>query len=165
MKTVYFIRHAKSSWNDMSLRDHDRPLNKRGLRDAPFMSKLLKGKGVKVDAILTSSANRALTTANYFKQELDLTDQQFLIRKDIYEAWAETVLEEVKNAPSEAETILVFGHNPTFTSIANFYSEEYIPNVPTCGICKIEFDIDSWGELSKSNGKLTGFYFPKQYFS
>ena len=164
MKTVYFIRHAKSSWSDLDLMDHDRPLNKRGLRDAPFMAKILKGKGVKVDLIYSSNANRALTTAKYFIEELGLTSKQLILESEIYEAWEGTILKLVKNTPNEAQTILVFGHNPTFTSIANFYSSEYIPNLPTCGIVKVECDIESWSSFSKSSGVLTEFHYPKQYF-
>lgn len=165
MKTVYFIRHAKSSWSDMSLRDHDRPLNSRGLRDAPFMAKLIAGKEKSVDFILSSSANRALTTARYFKDELGLKDNQLIIKSEIYEAWAETVLSVINEVDNDANTILVFGHNPTFTTIANFYTEDYIPNVPTCGIVKVEFHVKKWGKISKENGKLKAFYFPKQYFN
>ena len=85
-------------------------------------------------------------------EELGLTSKQLILESEIYEAWEGTILKLVKNTPNEAQTILVFGHNPTFTSIANFYSSEYIPNLPTCGIVKVECDIESWSSFSKSSG-------------
>ena len=164
MKNVYFIRHAKSSWDDSSLRDSERPLNKRGLRDAPFMAKLLKGKGVQADMIISSPANRALTTAKYFASEMNLPDEKFDINNIIYGAYPEDVLRLVKNVDNSVNTLLVFGHNPTFTGIVNRFTEDYIANVPTCGIVKIEADIDSWSAFNESNAVQTEFYYPKQYF-
>ena len=164
MKKVYFIRHAKSSWEDASLSDSQRPLNKRGFRDAPFMAKLLKSKGVKADLIITSPANRALTTAKYFAAEMNLPDEKIDINNIVYGAYPEDVINLVKNVDDKVDTLLVFGHNPTFTSIVNRYTEDYIANVPTCGIVKIEADINSWSTFNESNAIQTEFYYPKQYF-
>lgn len=164
MKTFYLIRHAKSSWEDNSLSDADRPLNARGLRDAPFMAKMLKGKQIKIDQIISSPANRAFTTANYFAEAFEVKADDILVKEEIYEAYAEQVLEIVKNLPDTLEEVIVFGHNPSFTSLANIFSEEYIPNVPTCGIIKVVANTDKWSEINATNGKVGAFYFPKQYF-
>ena len=165
MKSVYFIRHAKSSWDDMSLRDIDRPLNKRGFRDAPFMANVLKGKGVKPSAIISSPANRGLTTATYFAKELDIPKKHIKVEPKIYEAMTSEVLEVIQNLPEAYKLVLIFGHNPTFTSIANLFSENYIANVPTCGIFRVDAQIDSWSEFSDANGALSELHYPKQYFS
>ena len=165
MKTVYFIRHAKSSWNDMSLRDFDRPLNKRGKRDAPFMAAKLKEFGVEPNAIISSPANRALTTATHFAKALAISSENFLKEETIYEAYATTVLKIVQAQPNKYQTILVFGHNPAFTMIVNmFKGGSHIDNVPTCGIIKVEANIDNWKDLTAKNGTVTAFHFPKQYF-
>ena len=82
MKKLFLVRHAKSSWADPSLADLDRPLNKRGLRDAPFMAKLLKGRGVQPDRILSSPANRAFTTASYFAEALDIPSKEIDIETE-----------------------------------------------------------------------------------
>lgn len=164
MKNVYFIRHAKSSWEDASLRDSERPLNKRGLRDAPFMAKMLKGKGVNADWIISSPANRALTTAKYFANEMNLPDEKIDINSIVYGAYPEDVINLVKNVDDSVDTLLVFGHNPTFTSIVNRFTEDYIANVPTCGVVKIEADINSWSAFNEVNAVQTEFYYPKQYF-
>ncbi len=163
MKTVFFIRHAKSSWEDMSLGDKQRPLNQRGKRDAPFMAKMLKGLGTKVDAIVTSSANRANTTANFFAVEFEIPKEDMIVRDEIYEAYTEDVLSVLKSLDDHFETVLIFGHNPTFTSLANMYSKDYIPNVPTCGIVKIESEATNWTSFKVNNSVRTAFYYPKQY--
>jgi len=164
MKTFYLIRHAKSSWSDMSLRDFDRPLNKRGLRDAPFMSKMLAGKGVQPDAIVSSPANRALTTATFFADELGIQKQGIVQEKKIYEAYPEEVLEVIAELKEDWNTVLIFGHNPTFTTLANDFGEDYISNLPTCGIVKIESTATSWADVDETNSKLVAFYYPKEYF-
>ena len=164
MKSLFLIRHAKSSWEDPSLRDFDRPLNPRGLRDAPFMSKLLKGKGVVVDQIVSSPANRAFSTAKYFAEAFGIDAADIMQRKEIYEAYPEDVLEIVKELPKQVNVALVFGHNPTFTSLANQFGE-YLSNVPTCGIVRIDANIDDWADFSIKTAQRTAFHYPKQYFS
>ena len=164
MKTFFLIRHAKSSWADMSLRDFDRPLNKRGLRDAPFMAKMLAGKGIKADAIISSPANRALTTATYFAIEMGIAAKAIVQEKKIYEAYSEDVLEVLAELNSEWNTVLIFGHNPTFTALANDFGTDYISNLPTCGIVKIESSANDWAAVDETNSRLTAFYYPKQYF-
>jgi Phosphohistidine phosphatase SixA len=164
MKTVYFIRHAKSSWEDSSLRDIERPLNKRGLRDAPFMAQMLRGRGVQADQIISSPANRAYTTATYFAEAMEIEQTAIVVRHDIYEAYPQTVLNIVSSLAESTQKVLIFGHNPTFTSIANMFSEDYIPNVPTCGIVKIEMDSKEWSLFNPDTARMTAFYYPKQYF-
>ena len=163
MKTIYLIRHAKSSWKDMSLRDYDRPLNKRGLRDAPFMADLLKEKGITPDAIVSSPANRAYTTACYFAKALKIEKENIIKEEDIYEAYHSTVLSIIQKQSDTIDTLLVFGHNPAFTNLANLFTKNYIDNVPTCGIVEIAASIKSWAELNEENGKVVNFLYPKLY--
>jgi len=162
MKKIYFIRHAKSSWDDPGLTDIERPLNKRGLRDAPFMSKMLKGKNVQPDKIISSPANRAFTTATYFAAALNIPEQAIVVRKEIYHAYPEQVLNIIRNLSDSDDVVILFGHNPCFTSLANQFSEEYIPNVPTCGIVEVEAMVEKWSDF-ENEGKLKAFHFPKQY--
>ncbi len=164
MKRVFFVRHAKSSWSDTSLSDIQRPLNKRGLRDAPFMAALLKGKGVSPDAIISSPAVRAHTTAKYFAQALLGAEDRVVLYKELYHAFPRDILDVIGKQPDDLNVILVFGHNPGFTSIANLFSKEYIGNVPTCGILEVEANIKKWSDLSEKNGTAVSFHYPKQYF-
>ena len=163
MKTVFLIRHAKSSWENPGLSDIERPLNKRGLRDAPFMAKLIKGKNIKPDKLISSPANRAFTTAQYFSKELEVPEKAIVIRKEIYHAYPEEVLRIIRNLDDDDNVVFLFGHNPCFTSLANRFSSEYIPNVPTCGIVKVEAKVEKWSDFEKQ-GKLGAFHFPKEYF-
>ena len=82
----------------------------------------------------------------------------------IYEAYTHEVLDLVKNQPNHFNQIMVFGHNPTFTSIANLFSSTYIANLPTCGIVKIEGEIKSWTELNEETARVVDIYYPKQFF-
>lgn len=165
MKCVYFIRHAKSSWADASIGDIERPLNKRGLRDAPFMAKLLAGKGVKVDKVISSPANRAFTTAGYFAEEQGFSRDDILVKPEIYEAWTQDIIGIVQKLDNDWNTVLLFGHNPAFTSVVNLFADEYLPNLPTCGIVKIEADVEQWSGLNDQTGRMTDYFYPKQYFT
>lgn len=162
MKQLILIRHAKSDWTDPSISDFNRPLNKRGLRDAPFMASKL-AKGLKnVDAIFTSSANRALTTATYFKQELNVVDTNTFIELRIYDSTLMTLLSLVNHFDDKFDVVLMFGHNPEFSEFSSYLSGLYI-EMPTCGIAHISFEIDKWELVSKASGKLVSFDFPKNY--
>lgn len=165
MKTIFFIRHAKSSWEDLSLSDKNRPLNPRGLRDAPFMAKLLKGKLGSIDQIISSPANRAFTTAGYFAEAFDINEKKIQVEKKIYEAYTGDIFDIIKELKEEWNKVLLFGHNPSFTSIANRFSKEYIPNIPTCGIFEVQLSVQNWEDFTEDKGELVNFYYPKQYFS
>lgn len=164
MKTVYFIRHAKSSWADMSLRDFDRPLNKRGKRDAPFMAEKMNSFGIKPDLIISSPANRAYTTAKYFAAAMDIKASEIVQEENIYEAYPSAVFKIIQRLPSVINTIFIFGHNPAFTMIANSFEGAYLDNVPTCGIVEISAEINQWKDFVAENGVLKEFHYPKQYF-
>lgn len=165
MKTLFLIRHAKSSWKDPSLDDIDRPLNKRGKRDAPFMAKLLRGKGIQPDRLISSPARRARVTAEHFAKAFELAEAGIDIRDEVYEAAPEDIHALIRSLPEDEQTILLFGHNPTFTAVANYFSEEYIANVPTCGIVQLQAETDSWSRFDKEEGRLVAFFYPKQYFN
>lgn len=163
MKTVFFVRHAKSSWDNPSLRDIERPLSKRGKRDAPFMGKLLRGKGIVPDRLISSPANRALSTARYFAKAFGIAEEEVEVDKRIYDAYPEDILEIVQELPEEYGLILMFGHNPTLTGVANLFTEDYISNVPTCGIFRVDAAVDSWADFREGKGRLAEYHYPKQY--
>ena len=164
MKTVYFVRHAKSSWKDHSLADIDRPLNKRGQRDAPFMAKLLRGQNISVDQLVASPANRAFTTATHFAEAFGMEKSDILVLKDIYEAYPGKILQIIRAFTNDWNTVLMFGHNPAFTDVVNLFADRYIDNVPTCGIVRVDARIDDWSNFDEQNAKVAAFHYPKQYF-
>jgi phosphohistidine phosphatase len=162
MKTLYLIRHAKSSWDNPGLRDFSRPLNERGLVEAPKMARLLMETGAKPDLLVSSPAKRAITTAQFFAATFNIADEVIVRNDDIYEADPKDILRIVSELPDTAQTILLFGHNNTLTDVANFFSDDYIENVPTCGIVRIESKSARWSELYEGNSKVTACFFPKE---
>ena len=163
MKRIIFIRHAKSSWKDFSLDDIDRPLNKRGFRDAPFMGQKLKERGVNPDLLLSSPAKRAHTTAQYIATALDYPTSKIQINRSIYEASMTTIFEVVHGLSDYFNEVILFGHNPTFTYIANYFSPNYIYNVPTCGMIAVQADIKHWKALNNETAMLLFYDYPKRY--
>ncbi|MEO0724011.1 MAG: histidine phosphatase family protein [Bacteroidota bacterium] len=166
MKKVTLIRHAKSSWEDMTLRDHDRPLNKRGKRDAPFMAQMMASRGWRPDRIISSTANRAQTTAHHFAAALDFSPDQVLLQERIYEASIPTLVNLIAQLDDEWSEVALFGHNPTFTMVANlFYRNDYLDNLPTCGIVEIEAPtVSKWEAFTPDTAQVVAVHYPKQYF-
>ena len=163
MKTVYFVRHAKSSWDNASIKDFDRPLNERGLRDSPEMGLKLKQLDARIELIVSSPAKRAHTTATYFAAALGISPDQVVLEPRLYEAMSEDVLDVVSGLSDEFDTVAIFGHNPTLTFIANLFTEAFIDNVPTCGVFRVDANISSWNQFGENSGRLTEFHFPKQF--
>ena len=161
MKRLFIVRHAKSDWDNPTLDDFDRPLNKRGERNAPFMGKVLAEKGIKPDAIISSPANRALRTAELIAKEVgyekNITPNQY-----IYEAYVTALQEIVEYLYDTHETVLLVGHNPGVSALAYMLCG-MTEQMPTCAIVEIEFDCDSWMNASKENSKLISYDYPKNY--
>jgi len=160
MKTLYLNRHAKSSWKDSSLRDFDRPLNKRGRINADFLSvKFAQNHGV--DKILSSPAVRALTTAITFAKALGIEEDEVSQNKDIYGASIEEMMAIINGIEDENDTVMLFGHNPTFELLAAELDHNFNQAMVTCARVKIEFDFDSWAHLNGQQGHKSGS-FPHQ---
>ena len=162
MKKLFLIRHAKSSWEDFNLDDFDRPLNKRGEKDAPFMGKLLKKKKPKPDLIISSPALRTKLTAQIMAKEIGY-DDKIVFDKTIYEAPLSNLKKVVHNIDDSFDTIFFIGHNPALCDLANFLCDIELENIPTCGIVEIDFDTNSWKDISKENSELISFEYPKKY--
>ncbi len=158
MKTLYIIRHAKSSW-EFDLDDHKRPLNNRGLKDADLIGKELKNLINTIDKVISSDAERAKSTAKIILDNLEVDDAIFNLEPKLYDFNGHQVIEVIKNCDDKVNALMVFGHNHAFTSIANLYGSEMIDNLPTAGVIGIQFDIDSWKDVSVGKNILT--LFPK----
>lgn len=161
MKHIYIIRHAKSSWGDMTQRDVDRPLNTRGKRDAPVMAAKCVERNLIPDLIISSNAKRAMETCEYFINTFKLSEDKVQLNKKLYHAPEDVYFEEAQLIDDDISSVMMFGHNPGITYLANTVSEEYIDNVPTCGVLVIESDIDSWINLDPMICKLVDFLYPK----
>ena len=162
MKFLFLIRHAKSSWDNPTLRDFQRPLRQRGLETAPKMAMVIHKEKVKPDLLVSSPARRAIDTARFFGIVFGISEQEFRIEADIYEASPATLQRVISNIPEEAHTVFMFGHNPGFTDVANLYTEDFIENIPTCGIVRIDSTAESWREFYEENAKVTARWFPKE---
>jgi phosphohistidine phosphatase len=164
MKTVYLIRHAKSSWEDDTLPDFDRPLNERGKTDAPRMGKRLKEKQIAPDLLLSSPAKRALSTAKRIAVALDYPKEKIKTDQALYHADEDEILNVIRSANDKNDCILVFGHNPGLTDFVNSMNndrKQFIDNVPTCGIAAFRFDVSSWRQIDFGKGDLILYDFPK----
>ena len=149
---------------DPSLADYDRPLNQRGLRDSGLMPDYLVEKGEPIPELLvTSSAKRAFMTAKYFLESFKLAKERLVKEDNLYHADTDQIYDVIFGLPDQHQVIMMFGHNPGFTDFANLFSDQYIENVPTCGIVKLTGDIQHWNQLGPGNTRLEQFYFPKQF--
>jgi len=157
MRTLYLVRHAKSSWKDFSLDDFDRPLNKRGKRDAPFMAQKLKEMGEKPDIIISSPAKRARKTAKHFSQTLDVP---LVLDERLYEAHTSDFETVSKEAFETCNSVMLVSHNPGLTMFNDAISNKPIFNIPTTGIVSIALQ-----SLDPIKGKQQFFLYPKQFFS
>lgn len=164
MKTVYLVRHAKSSWKKAHLSDIDRPLNSRGRRDAPFMGVLLNEKGIKPDLLISSPAKRAKKTAFAFAKALDYPKDRIEKNSTIYEASIADLFLVIRDCHNDLDSIMLFGHNFSYTEFANLYAKPSLDNVRTTGVVAIEFRVDQWKDITTENGEMLFFEYPKKYF-
>ncbi|MDX1627444.1 MAG: histidine phosphatase family protein [Fulvivirga sp.] len=161
MKTLYLVRHAKSSWDYPELSDEERPLNKRGQRDAPDMGERLAKQGIFPDLMLSSPAKRAFTTCKIIAKQLEYPKEAIQTDKRIYHAGVSTLLKVVRDTDNTWNTLMLFGHNPGFTDFANELTGDDLENIPTCGIYACDFEVDDWHQVSLGNGKRIFYDFPK----
>jgi phosphohistidine phosphatase len=160
-KRLTLLRHAKAAPGDETTPDRERPLNDRGNHDAPMMGRRLRALGVRPSLVLTSPARRALQTARLVCKEIDYP-QEFLQREhDLYLATPGEIIKVLARQDNAFNDILVCGHNPGLTDLANRLSGERIDNIPTCGLVVIEARIRKWPDLER--GKLVAFDFPKRH--
>jgi phosphohistidine phosphatase len=164
MKTIILVRHAKSSWKDSSLDDFDRPLNKRGKKNAPFIGKKLKERQIMPDLILSSPAKRAKKTATAIAKKIDYPKKMIIFDDNMYHAGARYLFELVKNLNDENETVMLFGHNPDFNDFADMLlKKNRVYNIPTTGVYCIRFDVNHWQKVKECKGKFVFFDYPKRY--
>jgi phosphohistidine phosphatase len=162
MKTLTLVRHAKSSWHDTNLSDRERPLNKRGLRDAPIMARRAVEVGIRPSLIVASPAVRAWTTAKIFAMELGYPVEFLQREDDIYLASLDRLLDVVASQDTGFNHLMLFGHNPGLTDFANYLSPGLTNNLPTAGIVSVEFDRDDWMLFEKPAIELLVYDYPKK---
>jgi phosphohistidine phosphatase len=164
MKHLIIVRHAKSRKDIPLLDDFDRPLNDRGLRDAPAMASRLTERGIHPQQMITSPALRALATCKMFAEVLKFPAVQIQLEKNIYHASAAALLSVVRkiNERNSEQPVLLFGHNPGLTDLVNDLIEADIDNIPTTGVVSCRLSIDKWSDAAPDCGELDFFDYPKK---
>jgi len=161
-RVLHLIRHAKSDWKESELNDHDRPLNKRGRRDAPLAAqRFIQEHGIP-DCWLSSTANRAMQTLSFFADEAGIDLNQVQCSQRLYLPSYQTLLGAINSIDDQHQSAIMFGHNPGHSSVASILTgQDY--EMPTCSIISIEFELSSWAEVSSETGSLKAFDFPKKH--
>jgi phosphohistidine phosphatase len=159
MKTLFLLRHAKSSWKEVDVADFDRPLNERGRHAAPFMGRLLRERGLKPDLIISSPARRARKTAKLFKDAGEF-NAPLVFDERIYEASPTTLLYVAAEADDSNSSIMLVGHNPGIEGTVRLLTGQ-AEAMPTAAIAVIDLDIDGWKDISAGRGGLRAIFRPR----
>lgn len=163
MKRLILARHAKSSWANPGQADIDRPLNERGERNAPEMGRRLRERGELPALVVSSPARRALATARLMAAELGIAPGDIVIEDALYEASVATWLRVIAGLPARVDAVLMVGHNPTLTELANLLCHGVrIDNVPTCGVLRLDYASRSWSGVTRSPPADWSFDYPKR---
>lgn len=165
MKSITLLRHAKSSWSAADLNDRERPLNKRGERDAPVIGGRLSEQDIRPSLILSSPAIRAWTTAKIVADSINYP-REFLQRDErLYLASVESILTVIEEQDTGFNHLMIVGHNPGLTEFANFLAPDVTPNLPTCGLVSVTIDCDDWDLRAHPVMTLKLFDYPKRQVS
>lgn len=164
MKTIIITRHAKSDWGNLNQRDYDRPLNDRGLRDAPNMGKRLLKRNLSIDKIVASTAKRAAQTANLIAAAITYDLAKIEWHDSLYHAPPATISEVIFGFNNEWNTVLIVAHNNGVTDFANSLCGYFTDNMPTCAMAAFRIDCEQWSDFPLAKKELLFYDFPKSGF-
>ena len=168
MKTLYLLRHAKSSWDDPTLADHDRPLAPRGRKAAPRMAVWLRTQARRPDLVICSTAARARETWELVARELQPAPEVD-VRRSVYDAGPQQLIAIARGTPAHVETLMLVGHNPAMEEAAALLARDGDARAlatmqgkyPTAAVAELTFDVDSWQGVGQNTGHLARFVRPK----
>jgi len=161
-KTLLLVRHAKSSWDDPSQQDYDRPLNDRGKSDAPAMAKRLhKEKEIALDGIISSPAKRAFSTAKFFAEEFEIKKKNIIEEAGLYNASIEDFFAAVVSLDDEYKSVALFSHNPGITVFSNILTSTRVDDMPTCAVFALHIKADRWKDFKAAEKEFWFFDYPK----
>lgn len=161
MKQLIIVRHAKSSWAVVGQEDFERPLNDRGHRDAPMMAERLWEKDIRIDAFVSSPANRALTTAQYFAKKYGTDKTGVITYRELYHAMPGAFFDVISKLDDAFESVAVFAHNPGITAFANMLTDAAIDDMPTCAVFALKADAEQWKDCKSADKAFWFFDYPK----
>lgn len=161
MKELILVRHAKSSWDNPTLKDFDRPLNERGNKDVITMSERLASRHVHPDLLIASPAKRTLATAKAFAKTFGMNTNDIALLPSLYQALPPEFYRVIKNVDNKHRCIVMFTHNTGLTDFANELTNVHVDNIPTGGVFAVKVDCDNWKDFTKSNKLFWFFDYPK----
>lgn len=164
MKHILLLRHAKSSWDDSSLDDFDRPLAKRGIKDAPVMGAFAAKSGYSPDRIISSPAKRAKETTELFSRKAGVKDQLIQWEEDLYYGSSFDYLEAIQQCANEAETVMLVGHNPKMEEAVSLLcsdNKSYTVRMPTAALVCIEHPAVKWSQVREGTARIKWMVIPK----
>lgn len=159
MRILYIVRHAKSSWADPDMSDFDRPLNERGLHDAPMMAQRFDDRLEAVDLLMSSPAKRAITTANAFSSALGNAPVHEI--PELYLSTSRSILSIVEKLPDGVRHAMLFGHNPGVSELVELLTGNGIGDMPTCATVRIDLHVETWQEVASGTGTTKWWDTPK----
>jgi phosphohistidine phosphatase len=162
MKTLIITRHAKSDWSNLHQKDFDRELNERGLRDAPMMGKRLLNRNIHLDLIVSSTAKRAAQTAKLIAKEINYLSTEIQWEDSLYHAPPPIIQEAIFGVSNKINALMIVCHNPGITDFVNKLTNHLIEDMPTCGMCALQFAIEKWEHLPSAKAQLLFYDFPKK---
>ncbi len=160
MKTLYLIRHAKSSWNDSDLDDHQRPLLEKGIKKTEKIVEFLKNRNTSPCTIISSQTVRAVETAKIIARGLKYPENEILTDSKLYFDGTDGINEVVYAIPDEKKSALIIGHNPYLTQFTNRFLARKIESMPTSGVVCIDFNTNNWHQISIAEKKTRFIIYP-----
>ena len=164
MRKLVLVRHGKAEPWAYTENDRPRKLITRGIKNAEFMSEILKEKGIAPDALISSDAERSVKTAQIFAETFATPKEKIKQLKWLYEdVLTDDFVQLLQSSDDSKETIFIFGHNPWISTVAHNMTSNFSSVMPTCSYAVIEFPTDSWKEVEARTGKAVQYEYPKKY--
>lgn len=161
IKNLFLVRHAEAAEPTANQRDIERELTPKGYRDAPRVGRYLFEQQWRPEVILSSSAQRAVATAELLAEQLKFDTNKIKYSEDIYQASVRSLLNVITEQKDSHDQIVIVGHNPVLTYLAEYLSGEEIGNMVACGVAHIQFEINNWAEVSKETATLVSYKTPE----
>ncbi|MEZ4756488.1 MAG: histidine phosphatase family protein [Flavobacteriales bacterium] len=163
MHTLYICRHAKSDRGPGYANDHDRPLNERGLRNAPYMAGLFAQRGEPVDLLLSSTAARAAATADFHAAALGVPAASILHRHELYLASVQDIVHVLNGLTDDRQRVMLFGHNPGLSQLLEYLADDGIGDLPTGSIVRVDLHVSAWASVGRGTGTIVWWDHPKRH--
>ncbi len=161
MKTLFLVRHAKSSWENPDVKDHERPLLQKGIKRTEKIAEFLKRRKLTPGIIVSSHAVRANETAGLIAKHLSYPEEDIIIDEKLYLSGVNSIMNVIYALPEEKDSAMIVGHNPCMTQLVNLFLETKIETLPTTGLVCVAFDTKTWSDVPLAESKVKFVVFPK----